>query len=80
MEFRCLCLIKVCISSMFFNNQQVFVGPNNDIPNFSMDGDGLICNDDNVKSSWLTIKNGEVVFAKCKGLIYISLIFVVNFF
>ena len=53
---------------MFVNNLQIFFGPNSDIPNFTMDQDGLICNDDNVKSSWATIKNGEVVSSKCKGL------------
>ena len=57
---------------MFVNNQQIFFGPNNDIPNFSLDQDGLVCNNDYVKSSWVTIKNGEVISSECKGLRYIT--------
>ena len=60
--------LKVCISGLFFNNEQVFVGPNNDIEHFSMDQDGLICSDEKMKTSTISIKNGIVLDSECKGL------------
>ena len=46
----------------------MFVGPNNDIEHFSMDQDGLMCNDEKMKTSTISIKNGIVLDSECKGL------------
>ena len=61
---------QVCISSLFFNNKQMFFGPNNDLPNFSMDQNVPICSNDTMKWSSIIIKNGTVASSECKGLSY----------
>ena len=61
--------LKVCISSLYFNNKQVFVGPNDDLENFSMDQDGLMCNAEKMKTSSISIQNGLVIHSECKGLL-----------
>ena len=60
-------LLKVCISSLRLNNEQVFVGKNDDLSHFSFDNDGLTCEADKMTTPLLTIQNGTAVSSICKG-------------
>ena len=58
----------MCISSLHVNNQQIFVGRNDDIAKFAIDGDRSVCLANQMSTPLLTIQNGEVVTSACKGL------------
>ena len=60
---------KVCISSLRLNNEQIFVGKNDDLSHFAFDNDGLACKADRMTTPLLTIQNGTVVSSRCKGLL-----------
>ena len=67
-KYRFRLYLKVCISSVFFNNNQVFFGAKNNLPNFSMDEDELTCIDNRMTSSSIAIRNGTVISSECQGL------------
>ena len=50
------------------NNQQIFVGRNDDIAKFAIDGDRSVCLANQMSTPLLTIQNGEVVTSACKGM------------
>ena len=63
--------IKVCISSIFLNDKQVFFGPNSDLQNFVFDQEkDSFCANDKMKTPWISIQNGIVSSSFCKGLFY----------
>ena len=58
----------VCINSLHVNNNQMLVGKNNDMTSFDFDRpDSPGCRDHAVKTSSLTIQNGQVVESECTG-------------
>ena len=61
----------VCINSLHVNNKQILVGKNNDLSNFEFDqpsdDEKPICLYNKMRTSSLTIQNGQVVKSKCKG-------------
>ena len=63
----------VCINSLHVNNEQILVGKNNDLTRFEFDQpdqwEGLACLDNEMRTSSLTIQNGQVVESECKGKI-----------
>ena len=61
-------IFKVCISSLWVNNKQIFVGENGDLPYFLFDNDALACGPDKMTTPLLTIQNETVVASRCKGL------------
>ena len=58
----------VCINSLHVNNEQILVGKNNDLSNFVFDQDNQnVCLENLMRTSSLTIQNGQVVESICKG-------------
>ena len=61
----------VCINSLHINGEQILVGRNNDMASFEFDKpdqwEGLVCGNDIMRTSSLTIQNGQVVESECKG-------------
>ena len=56
----------VCITSVTVNNEQLFVGKNNDQAYFWIDENDLDCTDDHMSTDVLTIQNGQVYYSECK--------------
>ena len=56
----------VCITGIFLNEVQLFVGKNDDKPSFWMENNQTYCLDDYMVTDELTIKNGTVVSSACK--------------
>lgn len=52
------------------DNQQIFLGKFDHLPNFVIDGNQHICSDDVMVTESITIQNGEVVDSLCKNLDY----------
>ena len=50
------------------NNEQVFVGKNDDLKVFSLDGNSNTCQEHKMSTSLLTIQNGNAISSICKGL------------
>ena len=65
----------VCINSLHVNNEKILVGKNNDLSNFELDQvnqhEEPVCLDNLMRTSSLTIQNGQVVESICKGKSYI---------
>ena len=65
----------VCINSLHVNDEQILVGKNNDLSNFEFDQENQyeepVCLDNKMRTSSLTIQNGQVVESICKGKSYI---------
>ena len=62
----------VCINSLHVNNEKILVGKNNDLSNFEFDQDEEpVCLENLMRTSSLTIQNGQVVEPICKGKSYI---------
>ena len=65
----------VCINSLHVNNEQILVGKNNDLTKFEIDQPDQFekpaCLDNEMRTSSLTIQNGQVVESICKGKSYI---------
>ena len=59
----------VCISGLQVNGQQLMVGRQNDKSEFWIDGDTNVCNDNNMSTPQISIKNGTVYSSACKGKI-----------
>ena len=61
----------VCINSLYVNNKQILVGKSNDLTSFEFDRpdshEKPVCLDNQLKTSSLTIKNGQVIESECKG-------------
>ena len=61
----------VCINSLHVGDEQILVGRNNDMASFEFDKpdqwEGLVCNNDIMRTSSLTIQNGKVIESECKG-------------
>ena len=61
----------VCITSLHVDGKQIFVGKNDDLGSFKLTVPSnrwpSICSEDNMSTSSLTIKNGEVIQSQCKG-------------
>ena len=61
----------VCINSLHVNNEKILVGKNNDLSNFEFDQVGHyekpVCLENLMRTSSLTIQNGQVVESICKG-------------
>ena len=67
----------VCITSLSINSKQLFVGKNNNLPIFWIDGNDQYCLDDFMSSSQITIQNGQIYSSVCKpldqdGVIYVD--------
>ena len=63
----------VCINSLHVNNEKILVGKNNDLSNFVFDRDNQnVCLDNLMRTSFLTIQNGQVVETICNGKSYIG--------
>ena len=60
-------IIKVCISSLYVNGKQVFVGENDDLSEFLLGNDELVCNEKKVTTPLITIQNEKVVASQCKS-------------
>ena len=69
----------VCINSLHVNNEQILVGKNNDLSNFEFDqeswDDPQVCRDDIMRTSYLTIQNGQVIGSVCEGKSFFTDIF-----
>lgn len=50
------------------NDEQIFVGINNDSANFVIDGNQHTCSDFQMVSPWLEIQNGRVTDSECSGI------------
>ena len=55
----------VCITSLSIDGADVLVGPNNEQPNFWIDGDDNSCTDDFVSTQELIIQNNAVISSHC---------------
>ena len=63
----------VCINSLHVNNNQILVGKNNDMASFDFDKPvSPGCINHAVKTSQLTIQNGQVVESECTGKIIVN--------
>ena len=64
----------VCINSLHVNNEQILVGKNNDLTKFEIDQPDQFekpaCLDNEMRTSSLTIQNGQVVESEYKGKSY----------
>ena len=56
----------VCITSLSININQLFVGKNNNLPSFWIDGNDHYCLDDFMSTSQITIQNEQVISSLCK--------------
>ena len=56
----------VCITSLSINNNQLFVGKNNNLSSFWIDENDQYCLDDFMSTSQITIKNERVISSFCK--------------
>ena len=56
----------VCITSLSINSNQLFVGKNNNLPSFWIDGNDQYCLDDFMSTSQITIQNDQVISSICK--------------
>ena len=56
----------VCITSLSINSNQLFVGKNNNLPIFWIDGNDQYCLDDFMSTSQITIQNEQVISSICK--------------
>ena len=65
----------VCINSLYVNNEKILVGKNNDLSNFEFDQvnqyEEPVCLENLMRTSSLTIQNGQAVESICKGKSYI---------
>ena len=57
----------VCITSLSINNNQLFVGKNNNLPSFWIDGNDQYCLDDFMSTSQIIIQNEQVISSLCKN-------------
>ena len=55
----------MCISSLYINEKQIFVGQNDDLPRFILGHDGLVCDAEKVKTPWITIQNDTITASQC---------------
>jgi hypothetical protein len=51
---------NVCITGLYLNNEQLFVGKNSNLPSFWLDDNGPYCLDHNLSTPEITIQDGEV--------------------
>ena len=58
-------IFKVCVSGLYVNEKQIFVGENDDLPEFSFGHDELVCNAEQMKTSLINIQNEEVIISQC---------------
>ena len=56
----------VCIESLYANGTQIFVGTLNDQASFILKKNENSCQYEKMKTSQITIQNGEVISSKCK--------------
>ena len=56
----------VCITSLSINSNQLFVGKNNNLASFWIDGNDQYCLDDFMSTSQITIQNDQVISSICK--------------
>ena len=56
-----------CITGLFYNNNQLLVGKNNDLRSFWIDGDQQDCLDDFMSTSQIGIRNGVAFSSSCEG-------------
>ena len=56
----------VCITSLSINSNQLFVGKNNNLSSFWIDGNDQYCLDDFMSTSQITIQNDQVISSICK--------------
>ena len=56
----------VCITSLSINSNQLFVGKNNNLPSFWIDGNDQYCLNDFMSTSQITIQNDQVISSICK--------------
>ena len=56
----------VCITSLSIENNQLFVGKNNNLTSFWIDGNDQYCLDDFMSTSQITIQNEQVISSICK--------------
>ena len=59
---------NVCIESLIIDGKQIFVGAINDQPSFIIDGNQNYCKQTKMVTSQITIRNGQVISSKCKGI------------
>ena len=67
---------SVCINSLHVNNEKILVGKNNDLSNFEFNQvnqhEEPVCLENLMRTSSLTIQNGQVVESICNGKSYIG--------
>ena len=56
----------VCITSLSINNLQLFVGKNNNLPSFWIDGNDQFCLKDFISTSQIIIRSEQVISSLCK--------------
>ena len=56
----------VCITSLSINRNQLFVGKNNNLTSFWIDGNDQYCLDDFMSTSQITLQNEQVISSICK--------------
>ena len=56
----------VCITSLSINSNQLFVGKNNNLTSFWIDGNDQYCLDDFMSTSQITLQNEQVISSICK--------------
>ena len=58
---------KVCISGLYVNEEQIFVGKNNDLPFFVLTNAEMLCTNDQMATPLITIQNGEIIASSCQS-------------
>ena len=59
---------NVCIKSLIIDGKQIFVGALKNQQSFIIDGNQNYCNHIKMSTSQITIRNGQVISSKCKGI------------
>ena len=57
---------QVCITGLFVNDEQVFVGKHQDQAFFTLDSDGIQCSPQRMKTKFITLQDGQVIASACR--------------